>query len=390
MDRDVGLVVEVDHRHAEARRPRRPRGRCPSRARGRRRETPRASRAARRSPAYALAAALGVARGRATTSSNQARGDGVDDVRQRLGRAGEVEGPLRRREEPADHVHVHAGDELSRELRVAHELGLRARRSREARGSGSCAAAAAASRVGSPAASARATSRIAALPDALSLAPADSWQRCAVSDDLAGGRGPCPGSSRRRRRSVAGTIFARTRARRTILSRGAGARGVLGLPLRDHEREPVLELVRREVPPADQVAVVARPRRRLVRISRRGTPPRRAPRRRAGGRRERPVGENDLAAHVLARVVFGSRAGADVDELRRDVGVLAVVGERDRQVAETRRSMPRASASPLRGCAETGFQPTCDRKCAYFVFPSAGKRSIAASGEPGAERLRAA
>jgi hypothetical protein len=30
-------------------------------------------------------------------------------------------------------------------------------------------------------ASARATSRMAALPDALSFAPADSWQRCAVT-----------------------------------------------------------------------------------------------------------------------------------------------------------------------------------------------------------------
>ena len=37
---------------------------------------------------------------------------------------------------------------------------------------------------------------------------------------------------------------------------------------------------------------------------------------------------------------------------------------------------------------ETGSQPTCERKWAYFVFPSAGKRSIAASASPAEMALR--
>jgi hypothetical protein len=45
-------------------------------------------------------------------------------------------------------------------------------------------------------------------------------------------------------------------------------------------------------------------------------------------RAERAVGEHELAAHVLALVGGGVGAGADVDELGGDVGVLAVVGER--------------------------------------------------------------
>jgi hypothetical protein len=34
--------------------------------------------------------------------------------------------------------------------------------------------------------------------------------------------------------------------------------------------------------------------------------------------------------------------------------------------------------------AETGFHPTCERKWAYLVFPSAGNRSIATPERPAA------
>ncbi len=34
--------------------------------------------------------------------------------------------------------------------------------------------------------------------------------------------------------------------------------------------------------------------------------------------------------------------------------------------------------------AETGVQPTWERKCAYFVLPSAGKRSMATAERPAA------
>src|SRR5262245_14421871 len=58
---------------------------------------------------------------------------------------------------------------------------------------------------------ARATSRIAALPDALSLAPADSWQRCAVTT-ISPEAGSVPGIVATTTSYVAGTILARTLA----------------------------------------------------------------------------------------------------------------------------------------------------------------------------------
>ncbi len=66
-------------------------------------------------------------------------------------------------------------------------------------------------------ASERATSRIAALPEALSLAPADSWQRWAVRTTSPADES-FPGIVAATMSNVAGTIFAETRARSRIFS----------------------------------------------------------------------------------------------------------------------------------------------------------------------------
>ena len=102
---------------------------------------------------------------------------------------------------------------------------------------------------------------------------------------------------------------------------------VLRLAPGHHEGEAVARLVGIEVSPADQIAVVARPGRRLVGVV--GDKPGRAPI--AAGQavnlRKPPVGEHDLPADVLPVVVRRRRPGADVDEIGRDVRVLRVVGE---------------------------------------------------------------
>lgn len=155
-------------------------------------------------------------------------------------------------------------------------------------------------------------------------------------DDLAG-RGVRSGD--RRDHDVVGRqdhLRRDARAQDDLLAGGKARAQVLRLSLRDHEGKPVLELVGRQVPPADQVAVVARPRRRLVRIRREETGRATLLARELVDRRQRPVGEHDLAADILALVVLRGGSLPDVDELGRDVGVLAVVGQRDGQVRKGR------------------------------------------------------
>ena len=104
------------------------------------------------------------------------------------------------------------------------------RRSPAATGTGSCGAAPAASFRAIAARSARATSKIAALPDALSLAPADSWQRCAVRTiSPAAGVGARDRRRRRRRRSP-GPSSRATRARSDDLLARGEARAVARPP----------------------------------------------------------------------------------------------------------------------------------------------------------------
>ena len=105
------------------------------------------------------------------------------------------------------------------------------------------------------------------------------------------------------------------------------------LAQRDHEGEGVLELVRRQVPPPHVVGIVAAPARRLVGLI--------AEHARGAALLDRllvnaghtAAGEHDAAANVLAGVVLLRRTGADVDEIGRHVGVIAVVGERHPHLA---------------------------------------------------------
>ena len=108
--------------------------------------------------------------------------------------------------------------------------------------------------------------------------------------------------------------------------------------------------------PADEVAVVAGPRRRLVGE---GGQEARGAALEAGEAmdgREVAVREHELSAHVLALVVRRTGARADVDERRRDVGVLAVVGEGHGEIRETRRSRCGVGETSS-STAETGAQP---------------------------------
>ena len=126
-----------------------------------------------------------------------------------------------------------------------------------------------------------------------------------------------------------------------LLAGGEPRTEVLRLAPGDHEGEAVLQLIGREMTPADEVAVVAGPRGRLVRErgEKTGGAPLEAGE--AVDRREVPVGEHELAAHVPALVVGGLRARADVDQRRRDIRALAVVGESHGQVRESRDAVPR-------------------------------------------------
>jgi hypothetical protein len=106
----------------------------------------------------------------------------------------------------------------------------------------------------------------------------------------------------------------------------------LGLSLREHEREAVPALVRREVAPADEITVVARPRRCLIRKIRQDAGGAVLDDRQSMHRVERSTCEHDLAGDCLARIVVGARPVTDIDEICRHIGILAVVCQRDRQL----------------------------------------------------------
>jgi hypothetical protein len=127
---------------------------------------------------------------------------------------------------------------------------------------------------------------------------------------------------------------ARTWARSLTGPRTSSARSAARLSGREHEGEAVGGLVRVEMAPAHQVGIEARPGRLLVGVVGQD----------AGGAalldgllvhdRRIAVGQDQPPTHLLALVVGGGRAGAHIDELRGDVGVLAVVGERHGQRRE--------------------------------------------------------
>ena len=138
-------------------------------------------------------------------------------------------------------------------------------------------------------------------------------------DDVEGGRDHLRGDA-----SSQSDLFASRQARSKFLR----------LPLREHEGEAVDGLVGRQVPPAHEVAVVAGPCCRLVREvgeKARGSALLAG---QAMHERQGPVGQDDLPLDRLPLVILRVRAAADVHQLRRHVGVLAVVGERDREIRE--------------------------------------------------------
>ncbi len=230
---------------------------------------------------------------------------------QGLRRAREMEGALRRREQAADHVHVDPGHDPRHELGMADEIDLRARD------------------LGKPEEADRPfRRRERPAPDGGRERASDLEDRRAArrvvvgarglvaevrrEDDLARGR---VGAGDRRHDDVVGRgDHLRVDARREHdrFARGEPRAEGLGLAFGHHEREAVPELVRREVAPADEVAVVAGPRRRLVRGRRKGSLRRRARGRRGGGPsggrrprarafRERPCSHNPRAWCPLPR-----------------------------------------------------------------------------------------
>ncbi len=117
----------------------------------------------------------------------------------------------------ADHVEVDAGAQVAGEVGVADSQACEpvisgSQRKRIVRRGGGRVLSVTAAR------SARATPSSAALPEALSLAPADSWQRCAVRT-ISPAAGSVPGMVAETTSKVAGTIFARTWACRTDAAR---------------------------------------------------------------------------------------------------------------------------------------------------------------------------
>ena len=148
------------------------------------------------------------------------------------------------------------------------------------------------------------------------------------------------------------------RAQDDPLSGRQPAAELLGLPFRNHEGEAVVQEVRREVSPADEVPVVAGPRGRLVgkRREKAGRLPLFAGE--PVDRGKRAVGENDPAGDLLSGVVRRTGSRAHVDELGRNVGILTVVGERDRELGK-------GSHGP--GTGRNLLQPRADRRPAVVA-----------------------
>ncbi|PYQ41951.1 MAG: hypothetical protein DMF77_14510 [Acidobacteria bacterium] len=154
--------------------------------------------------------------------------------------------------------------------------------------------------------SVRAISRMAAQPLALSFAPGNRRDQGLVGDGVVVARA---------HHGVNGDVVS---AAEPLLQ---GAR----LANRDHDRERVVPPARIQMAPADEVLVVAPPGAHL--IGGVADEPRRPALfdRLAVARRGRRVAEHEPPAHVLAVVVAGLRPAADVDQLRGQVGALAVV-----------------------------------------------------------------
>src|SRR4029078_6653327 len=88
-----------------------------------------------------------------------------------------------------------------------------------------------------------------------------------------------------------------------LLAAGQPRAKLLRLALREHEREPVRRMVRREVSPANLILVLSGPRRRLVRVVREEAGRAALLAGEAVHRGQVAVGENDAAADVPALVV---------------------------------------------------------------------------------------
>ncbi len=227
----------------------------------------------------------------------------------RFHRARDVERALRRREQPADHVHVDPGREPRDDLGVPDQVGLRAgdlRKPQEADR---------APRGGESLLPNRALERAGHLEDPGASGGVVVGAGRLVAEvrrqhDLTRGRiGP---RNRRHDDVVGGRNHLRldARAQDDLLARGQARPVRLRLALGDHEGEPVGGLIGGQVTPAHEVRIVARPRGRLVgevRQEPRGPAPF-AARLVDGGRVA--VGEHDATTHVLSDVVLRRRSPA--------------------------------------------------------------------------------
>ncbi len=295
----------------------------------------------------------------------------------------------RGREQPAHHVQVDARHEAAGDLGVADEPGLRARDLRQ------------------PEKSDRPARRFEPPPRGAPESLRDLEQRGAARGVVVGAGG-LVAQVRRQDDLAGGPIRARDRGADDVEGRRDHFRGdrraqddplsgrqaaaeLLGLPFRNHEGEAVVQAVRREVSPADEVPVVAGPRGRLVgkRREKAGRLPLFAGESVDGGKR--PVGENDPAGDRLSGVVRRSGSRADVDELGRNVGVLAVVGERDRELGKgshgpgTRRNLlqPRARPASSRSSSGSARSGSCrPPESARSPHPRGRPRRASPSGTP--------
>ncbi len=305
-------------------------------------------------------------------------------MRQALRGAGEVESALRRREQATHHVHVDPADQTRDDLRVASEIDLRAGDLREPQeadrpcGAGKRLPADRGREGAGHLEDRRAARRV--VVGAGGLVAEVGGQ-----DDLAGGR---VGAGDRGDDDVVGRghhLRRDLRAEDDLLSRGQAGAEVLGLAPRDHEGEAVLALVRREVTPADEIPVVAGPGRRLVGIV--GDESGRAALLAGEAVDEGglAVGEHDPAADGPPLVVLRRCAFADVHELGRDVGVLAVVRQCDGKLREGGdRALLRRDLLERRG---DGVPSEVGKEMRVFRRAVGGKALDRGVGQPGGDRL---
>ncbi len=252
-----------------------------------------------------------------------------------------MEGPANRREPAPHHVHVDAGHEPLRDLGVAGEPGLGPRdlgKPEETNG--------AAGTRERPAAH-RGLQRPADLQDGRAARGVVVGARRLVAevggqDDLSGG-GIGAGKDRAHH-VVAGGDHAGADAgpHQHLFARAQPRAQGFRLPLREHEGEAVLRLVRRQVAPAHEVAIVARPRSRLVWEVGKETRGAAFQASQAMDEGQRTTRDHDATGDLLPCVVLVTSPRTHVHQLGGDVGILAVVGERHREIGE-------AGQDPRRG-----------------------------------------